>query len=240
MRESQTTFFVRPGTVALVLSVLVAVLVSVCTTAQVIRLCCRMPRTGVFAALDLDGEFSLPSLLSSAMLLAAAALLHVIARASAAEKAPFVRHWRGLSVIFVLLGLDDACSTHELLIRPMRGLFGASGIFHFAWLIPGLVFVAILCVLYLRFVLAQPRPIRDLFLLAATLFLSGAVGMEMVAGDCVSHCRCWTGLWLALTTVEETLEMAGVTVFLYALLRHIADSLPNVRIAVGSPPESSP
>jgi hypothetical protein len=71
---------------------------------------------------------------------------------------------------------------------------------------------------YLRFLLALPFRIGAIFAVAGALYLGGAVGMEIAAGGAAGG----TKAGLLLGTLEETLEMAGLILFGYALLRFLA------------------
>jgi hypothetical protein len=67
-----------------------------------------------------------------------------------------------------------------------------------------------------------PRKIRGLFLLAALLYVGGALGLEMVSGVIVSQFGNHNIVFMFFTTIEETLEMTGVIVLIYGLLDYIA------------------
>jgi hypothetical protein len=80
-------------------------------------------------------------------------------------------------------------------------------------------------------------PVRRLFLLAAAVYLGGALGVEMAgAAHAFRHGTENLGysLW---TTLEEALEMAGVAVFIYALLRQVEAGGPvRLRVTAGDAP----
>lgn len=62
----------------------------------------------------------------------------------------------------------------------MRTLLGTGGVFYFAWVIPGAAFVCLFALAYLGFLLAMPRPIAMTMVLAGIIYVSGAIGAEMV------------------------------------------------------------
>ena len=70
--------------------------------------------------------------------------------------------------------------------------------------------------------------------MAATLFIGGAIGVELVGGRHVElHGRQnWT--YSMIVTVEESLEMAGLIVFIWALLDYCADNYKEVRFRFGA------
>jgi len=67
-------------------------------------------------------------------------------------------------------------------------------------------------------------------LLAGAIFVGGAVGLEGL-GWYVTHVDGgWTFRFLMLTWVEESLEVAGLSVFLVALSRTIAAPGQSLRV----------
>ena len=78
-------------------------------------------------------------------------------------------------------------------------------------------------VLYLRFLLRIPPQTRNLIVLGGLFYVTGAIGIELVgsglwADDAAD--RGWE--YYALVAVEETFEMLGVAIFLYALMLYCA------------------
>ena len=74
-----------------------------------------------------------------------------------------------------------------------------------------------------------------MFVASAGLFVGGAIGMEMIAGIVV-EARGVASIWHTLVqTVEETCEMLGIVVFLYALLDYIQRNWSNVQLSLPAP-----
>ena len=74
---------------------------------------------------------------------------------------------------------------------------------------------------------AQPRRLSRLVVLAGLLYVTGALGLEVVGRFYEVAGGARTDLFDGvLSTVEELLEMTGVAVLIYALLERIA----NVRV----------
>ena len=84
--------------------------------------------------------------------------------------------------MFCLLSIDEAFSFHESLILPLQTHFGAHGFFYFAWVIPGAFFVGAVALMFLKFVLNLDTPTRNRFIIAGSVFVGGALGMECVGG----------------------------------------------------------
>ena len=189
---------------------------------------------------DLDAEINYPSWYSSFTLLFCGILLGIIAVAKKKQGDRYFRHWKALGFIFVFFSLDEILSLHEILIiNDLRKALHLGGFFYFIWVIPGAIFVVLTGLAYLKFLRHLPRKTRDLFLLAGSIYVGGALGMEMVCGyyaDAVGQRNLIYGL---MASAEEILEMVGVIVFIYALLSYIGSHLETIdlRLKIVDNPE---
>ncbi len=139
-----------------------------------------------------------------------------------------------LALIFSGLSVDEVASVHEVAMEPLRSLLGARGLPYFTWVVPGAAFVLAVGLAYLRFVLRLPALTRRRFVVAGGLFVGGALGLELAEGwvaDALGH---RTPAFAALVALEETLEMAGLVVFVHALLCHLRDEVGDLRIRFGA------
>ena len=166
----------------------------------------------VLQHLSLSYEGNVPTWLSSSLLLGCA----IAAGLVAAEATAWRRHWWGMAIAFGWVSLDEAAEVHE----HLGGLIGTHGVLYFDWVIPAAGALVVLTALYLPFMRALPRVTRNRLVLAAVIYIGGAVGMELPLGW-------WTerhgndGLGYALIDwVEETLEMIGAAIALLSLLAH--------------------
>lgn len=185
---------------------------------------------GLFQFFYIDAQQNLPTFFSTILLLFTALLLGVITILKRKEKASHVLHWMFLSFGFLYMSFDETNAIHELLVRLGRILLGdgRSGIFYFAWVIPVIALTVILAVFFLDFLRHLPSKTRVTFLVAATLFLGGSIGVELIGGRYAAlHGENW--IYKVISTVEESLEMAGIIVFIWALLEYIADHYKEVR-----------
>ena len=162
--------------------------------------------------LSLSYEANLPTWLSSSLLLACA----VTAGAIAAARPPWPRHWWGIVGVLAWMSLDEAAELHE----HLGGLIAAHGIFYFDWTIPAAGVVALLAVIYGPFVRALTATTRDRLLIAAAVYLAGALVMELPLGWWTEHYGS-EGLGYGLIDwIEESLEMIGAVLALVALVAH--------------------
>jgi len=91
-------------------------------------------------------------------------------------------------------------------------------------------------VAYAPFVARLDARTRRLFVVSGALFVGGALGMEFVQGW---HDGLYgrDGTTALITTVEEVLEMSGVTVFVYALLARLGSYGVVVSFRAGEEPD---
>lgn len=195
---------------------------------------------------DLDREKNLPSLYSAATLFTCAFLLAMITWVKRQNRDRYVWHWGFLSFIFFLLGTDEWTSLHEKTIEPLRAMLGSNGggALHFAWVIPGALFVGLVAIAYLKFLIDLPSRTQRLVLIAGTLYVAGTLGMEMIDGAYANQngSRIWgtQGLraslealvYTLMMTCEEALEMIGIVIFIYTLLSYLGDCIQEVRIRI--------
>jgi hypothetical protein len=172
---------------------------------------------GFVPQFNLDREMNVPTWFSSILFLFAAVLLWKAGDIPGPGSTRFRTHWRGLAVVFVCLSIDEVAAFHEMAVDPLRELFHAHGILYFSWVIGGAAFVVALALVFLRLWLSLPARTRALFLSAAFLFLSGALGMEMAAGRFVEWHGSASFSYALMANAEETLEMLGQVVFLKGL-----------------------
>lgn len=159
--------------------------------------------------LSLSYEGNLPTWYASVLLFSCAVLLASIARAGVPRRAG----WWGLAAIFVYLSLDEAIELHEHLGRLVEG----EGVLYFSWVIPAGAIVLALGLAYLPFVRALAPLTRTRFALAGTIYVGGALLMELPLGWWTSvHGDDNLGYGL-IDWVEESMELAGASLFLLAL-----------------------
>jgi hypothetical protein len=172
---------------------------------------------GLIHSLSLDDDGNLPALFSSLLLLACAGLLYAISAIEAGER----WRWAGLAAIFTLMGIDEIAQFHEVLAGFLHKKFQAGGYLYFTWVVPGTLFVIAVALAYSRFLLRLPSRTRIHMLISGALYVSGALGMELIAGAHVSATGQRDFQYAMMATLEEALEMAGLIWFLRTLMRHL-------------------
>jgi len=225
---------IRPARVTLILSVITVALIMLSTAGQIIKY--EMGHNYLFGFVHkfyLDRENNIPTYFSTMLLLLCSCLLAVIASAKKHNSDRFVFQWKLLAVIFLLLSVDEAASMHEILNVPLRKGLHAGSIFHFSWVIIGIPLVFVVVLSYLKFVLNLPLKTRILFIVAALLYLVGALGMELVGGHYSDLHGREDLTYSMLTTIEETLELAGLVLFIHALMTYIGRHVEMIGFRFG-------
>jgi hypothetical protein len=188
---------------------------------------------GLVPLFDLDQEKNLPTFFSTLLAILASGLLLVIGLARRQMARPW-KMWASLSVVFLLVGLDEFIGMHEELSEPLRDLLDTQGLLYFAWILPYGLLVMLLAGIYGHFVFEMPIHIRNGLLLSAMVFLAGALDFEMLGDQFLEYRQlAESPLYGALTTMEESLEMAGMIIFIHTLIRYIEDVQKNILIQLG-------
>lgn len=179
----------------------------------------------------LDRELNYPSWYQSFTLLFCGILLVVIASAKKKQDDRYFRHWKGLSIMFVIFALDESLSFHEVLIIPdLRKALHLGGLFYFVWVIPGAIFVLVTALNYFKFLLHLPSKTRYLFIAAGGIYIGGALAMEMVGGYYADLAGQRNLIYGTIATTEEIFEMVGVLIFIYALLAYIGSYIQDIDV----------
>src|ERR687889_743806 len=141
---------------------------------------------------DVGEERSIPTWFESILFLLCSLLLAVVTVAKRQRNDRYSLHWGVLSIILLLLSLDEVASIHEAIGQQSERLlnsitgFTPTGAIQFFWVVPGAIFVLIVLLAYLRFLAHLPRTTRRFFLFAGALFVLGALGIEMLTAQVVS------------------------------------------------------
>jgi len=190
---------------------------------------------GIVPLFDLDKEKNIPTFYSSVLLLFCSLLLAITAFVTKKKGKHDFHYWIGLAVIFLFLSIDEFTTIHELLIEPLRSALNTSGFFYFAWVIPYGISVIIFLLLYLRFLINLPIRIRLLFIIAGVIYIAGAIGLELVGGYYYELQEGQRDLtYVIITSFEESLEMVGILIFIYALMLYIDSELNGLYLRITS------
>jgi len=163
-----------------------------------------------------DLEYNVPAWFSSCLLWTCGFLMLGNGLLQQGEGAGFKAHWIILGIVFGLMSLDEAIAVHEWMIVPLREALDLGGVFYFAWVIPAIVILVLGVVLCVPFLRSLPSNLRRVFITGGSVFIAGAIGMEMLGGAAKD------GYFADITyyylmPVEELLEMTGIVIFIHGL-----------------------
>lgn len=170
---------------------------------------------------DVDREVAIPTWFSTVQLFAIAILFLLHARTTKQLRAYFILFALG----FMFLSMDEAAAIHEKIIDSVKRVewqwllvltFNGS---HKAWMIPYLVIGVVVLMFSYRFPLFLWRRARResiFFAIGTAVFCVGGIGLELLAFYFEDAPTDTPYAWAIAG--EEFLEMAGMTIVLYATL----------------------
>ena len=180
---------------------------------------------------DLDMERNIPTLFSSAILLISAFLFYLLSKTPSEETKGARPYWIGLSFVFAFLAFDESAKIHEQLGDYTENFVEATGYLHYPWVISYSILILILGLFYMRFFWRMESKVFWAFMGAAAIFLSGAIGFELLGANESSIHSTDTILYSIYYTIEETLEMFGVIYLIWILLNLLEGKTLEVKAA---------
>lgn len=175
-----------------------------------------------FRKTNFNMEKNLPSFFSSLLHFFAAVLLAKIGWSNLKIK-HYRFFWFAMSVIFLFLGLDELLRIHEK-IEGFTVLENNSDTVIYNWIIFYLAGLVILGIVFIKPLIKLPGATLINFIIAGVIFVAGAVGLENAAGAYIvnkgieANKIITNPVIFGLSTVEEFLEMIGVSYFIYGIL----------------------
>jgi len=180
---------------------------------------------------NLDREMNIPTWYSGLMLVSCGLIIRGIFSIKKLQSDRFWRQWRILSIIFFILAFDEIASIHEILIiDDLADALNLPSFWHSVWVIPGTILVAIFIWKYWKFIWYLPKQLKRNFLIAFSLYIGGALGMEMVGSIYDGIDGQQNLVYAMLATIEEVMEMMGCVVFIYGLLTYLGELRADIQV----------
>lgn len=230
---------VKPGSIALFLGAIAVFLISASTIGQSIAYLTDYSRLPLFVQqliriFELGAEDNIPTHFSALLILLSALLLTFIFFAEKKVDSWSKSYWLILALGFFFMAGDEAYQVHEKLIDPVQNMLSAErfGIFYFAWVIPYFILVLTLGIYFFRFLKNISPQTRNYFLAAATLYLGGAIGVELIGGFYFELHGPDNFTYNMIQTVEESLEITGLIIFVWALLKMIEADYQQIQLTL--------
>lgn len=180
---------------------------------------------------NLDREMNIPTWYSGLMLVSCGLIISGIFSLKKLQSDRWCRQWRNLSIIFFILAIDEIASIHEILIiDDLADALNLPSFWHSVWVIPGTILVAVFLWKYGKFILCLPNHLKRYFLIAISLYVGGALGMEMVGSYYDGIDGQQNLVYAMLATIEEVMEMMGCVFFIYGLLTYLGKLSTEIQV----------
>lgn len=178
---------------------------------------------GLVRLFDLDREQNIPSFFSGSLFLINALLFWCAGKTPAQRRRAQV--WYILAALFVFLAYDELFSIHERLTEPIRQTLHTTGVLYYAWVIAYALPLFALTAWFLPTWRRLDAMVRAWLMAAATIYVLGAVVIEMFAG---AYAEAFGGSRTLggglLVACEESFEMAGLIILVHTLLSLVKPS----------------
>lgn len=176
---------------------------------------------------DMDYEISLPTVHQTLLWAFAAVLAGLIAQRKGQQKGKkydkWTPYWWGLMGLFIYFCFDEGASIHETLgLIPERlGVSwaiaeGTGGAVMYNWYLVLVPILMLVGVFFVRFWWNLPKRTKWLLVLAGTIYVVGAIGMEMMASKVL-----YAGEEVVpaiMSGMEEILEAIGESLLVWTLM----------------------
>ena len=184
---------------------------------------------------DLDRENSLSTWYSIMLLAATSLAFLLIAWISRRDQDRMWRYWLALGLMFAAFSIDEQILGHESVGASIDDYFDNGGPFFYAWVVPGMIAVALAALAFIPFIRSLTPSLRARLAIAAGLYVGGALVMEMISGVVAETWGVDTLGYETTTSIEEMFEIAGVSFFLVILVGEISRLTSEVRLRFEGP-----
>jgi len=178
-----------------------------------------------FNLFNIRTEGNIPAYYSSITILFASFLLGFISLFRKANGLSYSL-WLILSIIFFYLSIDESVQIHEKVGDLFENNFNFTGYLSWAWVVPyGILVMIFSVVYYFKFLPQLPKKIYWLFIISGSIYVTGALGFEMLAAKNYNSPLFSEILNAIYYSIEEFLEMLGIALFIYSLLLYIKEEI---------------
>ncbi len=171
---------------------------------------------------SMNREQNVPTAFSTLLIVVAAVVSGAIARTLRRRDQPHVLAWVVLSLAMFALAVDEWVQIHEKVGGRIHDRLDLGGPLRFPWVLPYAVLAAGVVIVVAPMLRDLDAATRRRFVVAGAVYVGGAAGVEMIGaawfdanGEEVDY------PYLLLATLEESLEMIGMAMFLLATLAHL-------------------
>ena len=170
-------------------------------------------------------------------LVLAAVLLLIVWRGKVQRKEAHRGHWLALGLIFLFLGTDEVAQIHETTIANTISALRGKESDKTGWFWIYLPLLAVFGLAFIPFLRRLPGRIAALFMIAGTIYVGGAVGVEKFVNWFAKTYGDDTVGYVLLDNLGEFMESTGIALFVYAILACLATEGNEIsfRLRTGEP-----
>ena len=217
------------------LLIMACVLVVASAAGQVMKYIVGHPTVyGLVPLFDVNREQNIPTLFSVLLFVTCSILLGLTFYLHRKQEAGLKMYWATLAIGFVFMAIDEFAKLHEnvgILFKPLIGSY-SHGFLYFSWVIPAMTLIIFLAMFYSRFLFKLPKKTRISFIIAGLIYLTGLLGIEMLGGYYYELHAGESLTYSLITTLEESLEMLGLILFIRALLDYLSVHFSEISINI--------
>ena len=215
------------------LLIIACTLVAASVTGQVMKYIFGHPTIyGLVPLFNVSQEQNIPSLFSVLLLISCSILLSLIFYLHRKQETGLNMYWATLATGFGYLAIDEFTELHEnvgILFKPLIGIY-SHGLLYFSWVIPAMALMIFLAIFYSRFLFKLPKATRISFIIAGLIYITGLLGIEMLGGHYHELHGKENLTYNLISTLEESLEMLGLILFIRALLDYLSAHFSEISI----------
>jgi hypothetical protein len=174
----------------------------------------------LYAMYNLDGEANIPTAFSAIDIAFSSVLLFFLYKDEKAYRGRWYFHYLCLGLVFLFLSCDEVFRFHEQISDIVSRDLHTTSPLVFGTVLFAMVMVPLIVVFYWRWLLVLPLRVSLVMIFSAAIYLLGAVGVEVMGISYAMEVGGKTNLtYQMFALIEETLEMIGIAIFNYALLK---------------------
>ena len=217
------------------LLIIACMLVVASVIGQILKYVFGHPKVyGLVSLFNVSQEKNIPTLFSVLLLITCSILLSLIFYLHRKQQDGLKMYWATLAIGFAYMAIDEFAKLHEnlgQLLKPSIGDY-SHGFLYFSWVIPAMALMIFLAVFYSSFLFKLPKTTRNNFIIAAIVYLTGLLGIEMLGGYYYELHSGNNLTYSLITTFEESLEMLGLILFIRALIDYFSENFSDILVNI--------
>ena len=187
---------------------------------------------GLVHLFNVNREQNIPTLFNVLLLISCSVLLSLIFYLHRKQVAGLKMYWATLAIGFVYMAIDEFAQLHENIGISFIPLIGdhSHGFLYYSWVVPAFALIIFLALFFSNFLFKLPKTTCVSFIIAGIIYLTGLLGIEMLGGYYHELHGNENLTYSLISTLEESLEMLGLILFIRALLDYLSAHFSEITI----------